>query len=210
MKHPVTIQIGRRHLLLVGAALVVLLLIAPVTVWAVMFTDVPAGHTHAAGIGYAADKGIALGYADGTYKPDNPITRGQMATFMYRSSGNDPATAPSVNAAMLGGKQVGQLVAAGIHVTRGAGDAPVVDRWFNNVNGAAPTIGGSGGSYDIDVGFATNTRFALAVVDTNFVDTRDAFATVSTPGGNIVRVRIWDVSAAAQAPAEFWVYVYGS
>lgn len=166
-----------------------ILLVALPAIALAAFSDVPVTHTHFAGVTFVEQKGITTGYSDGTYRPDNPVTRGQMATFIHRTSG--------------------VLVPAGIHVTRGAADAPVVQRWFNNVNGVAPTISGSGGSYDIDMGFPVTTRFVSVTVDTNFVDTRDAFATVSTPGGNIVRVRIHDVSVNGQAPAEFFVNVLG-
>jgi hypothetical protein len=49
----------------------------------------------------------------------------------------------------------------------------------------------------------------MCAVDTNYVDTRDAHCTISTPGGDLVRVRIYDASVGGQAAAEFWVMVYG-
>jgi hypothetical protein len=48
------------------------------------FSDV-AGSTHRAGIDAVAEAGIAGGYADGTFRPDLPVTRGQMATFLTRA-----------------------------------------------------------------------------------------------------------------------------
>ncbi len=63
------------------------------------FDDVPPGHTHEAGIEYLVDTGITQGCDSDSYCPEDSLTRAQMATFLYRSSGNDPATSPSVNAA---------------------------------------------------------------------------------------------------------------
>jgi hypothetical protein len=45
------------------------------------FTDV-AGTTHEAGIAAVTTAGIARGYADGTYRPQAALTRGQMATLL--------------------------------------------------------------------------------------------------------------------------------
>lgn len=47
------------------------------------FTDVD-GDTHATAILAAADAGIAGGYQDGTYRPEQPVIRAQMATFLAR------------------------------------------------------------------------------------------------------------------------------
>ncbi len=47
------------------------------------FTDI-AGTTHEKSIIWAVDNGITVGYADGTFKPNNPNTRGQMTTFLNR------------------------------------------------------------------------------------------------------------------------------
>ncbi|CAN5553468.1 hypothetical protein BH20ACT2_BH20ACT2_21610 [soil metagenome] len=74
------------------------------------FSDVPAGSTHEAGIGYVADRGITTGCRDGSvFCPNDALSRDQMATFLYRASGNDPATPPSVNAATFGGLTAAQL-----------------------------------------------------------------------------------------------------
>lgn len=45
------------------------------------FADI-LGTTHAAAIVAVTEAGIAGGYPDGTYRPDHPVTRGQMATFL--------------------------------------------------------------------------------------------------------------------------------
>lgn len=51
------------------------------------FRDVSAGHTHARGIAQIAERGIARGAADGTYGPDRPVTREQMATLLSAARG---------------------------------------------------------------------------------------------------------------------------
>lgn len=48
------------------------------------FTDVPCSYWAAAFIEELANRGITAGYADGTYRPANAITRAQMATFLTR------------------------------------------------------------------------------------------------------------------------------
>ena len=153
------------------------------------FSDVNPGDWFYNDVQWLDSNGITTGYADGTYRPNNNVIRSEMAAFLHR--------------------EAGALVAAGVHIKRGAGNAPYVADWFNNVNGVAPTISGAGGSYDINVGFTATDRFVMCAVDTNYVDTRDAFCTTSAPGGNTARVRIYDISAGGEAPAEFWLLVYG-
>ena len=48
------------------------------------FTDVPAGTWYTDGVEWAASRGIVLGYGDGTYGPDKPVTREQVAVILYR------------------------------------------------------------------------------------------------------------------------------
>lgn len=50
----------------------------------VPFDDVAAGSELADAVAWAAACGVAEGYGDGTFRPDVPISREQMATFMYR------------------------------------------------------------------------------------------------------------------------------
>jgi hypothetical protein len=104
---------------------------------------------------------------------------------------------------------------AGFHTVRSSETAvPTIDKWFNAVNGVGPTLTGGDGEFDVNVGFRTGRAFALCSVDTNYVDTRDALCTVSTPFRKVVRVRIWDTGTQDGAPheqnAEFWVLVYGA
>jgi hypothetical protein len=44
-----------------------------------------ASHPHAASIGAVMAAGVATGFADGTYRPDLPVSRDQMASFLVRA-----------------------------------------------------------------------------------------------------------------------------
>ncbi|HET6261789.1 MAG TPA: S-layer homology domain-containing protein, partial [Chloroflexia bacterium] len=57
------------------------------TVCAVAFTDVPLNHTFYANIKCLACRGILSGYSDGTFRPNNDITRGQIAKVVSNAAG---------------------------------------------------------------------------------------------------------------------------
>lgn len=108
----------RRLLVLLALTAAVAAIIATASTMVAMaasdrFDDVPDGYAHEDGVEFVADAGVTVGcVADGSeYCPNDPVTRGQMGTFMHRLSGNDPDTAPSVNAATLQGQSPDQLVA---------------------------------------------------------------------------------------------------
>ncbi|MBI5156346.1 S-layer homology domain-containing protein [Candidatus Peregrinibacteria bacterium] len=48
------------------------------------FTDVPAGSYYDSAIGEMVQEGIIRGFEDGTFKPDEPATRGQIAVLLKR------------------------------------------------------------------------------------------------------------------------------
>jgi|GEM_PF-1267145 len=48
------------------------------------FTDVPAGSWCADAVYWAAEKGIVTGYGDGTFRPNDRVTRQQLAAMLYR------------------------------------------------------------------------------------------------------------------------------
>ena len=61
-------------------------LVVPTTVWAATtFNDVPPGHTFATDIAWMANTGVAKGYNDGGYHPNDPVTRQAMAAFIHRA-----------------------------------------------------------------------------------------------------------------------------
>lgn len=49
------------------------------------FPDVPFDHPRHDDIEFLAERGIITGYGDGTYKPDQPVTRGELAAFIART-----------------------------------------------------------------------------------------------------------------------------
>ena len=49
-----------------------------------IFPDVPAGSYYDDAIGVMYEQGIITGYEDGKFKPDDPLTRGQIAVIMQR------------------------------------------------------------------------------------------------------------------------------
>ena len=51
------------------------------------FTDVPVSHPQCAQIQYAKNLGILTGYADGTFRPGNPMTRQAFAAVAIRTWG---------------------------------------------------------------------------------------------------------------------------
>ena len=48
------------------------------------FSDVAPGAYYASAVSWASANGIVNGYTDGTFRPNNLITREQMAAFLYR------------------------------------------------------------------------------------------------------------------------------
>ncbi|HUF31680.1 MAG TPA: S-layer homology domain-containing protein, partial [Acidimicrobiales bacterium] len=53
------------------------------------------GNTHEGNINDAAEEGIALGFQDGTFRPDSDVTRGQMASFIVREMTTAGAAIPT-------------------------------------------------------------------------------------------------------------------
>ena len=49
------------------------------------FADVPAGSYYEDAVAWAAETGVTTGTGANTFSPDDPCTRGQIVTFLYRA-----------------------------------------------------------------------------------------------------------------------------
>lgn len=59
------------------------------------FIDVPATHPFAAEIEWAAAQGLAVGHADGTFRPAATTTRQELVAFHHRQVGSPPVVLPA-------------------------------------------------------------------------------------------------------------------
>ncbi len=60
---------------------------------AALFTDVPSGYWAHDAIARAVSLGLIAGYADGTFRPGDPVTRAQFTLMLYRLAGEPAVTA---------------------------------------------------------------------------------------------------------------------
>ncbi len=60
--------------------------------WAFQFPDVSADHWAAAQINDLSDKGVIVGYPDGTFKPDANVTRAEFASMAIKALGQEHAS----------------------------------------------------------------------------------------------------------------------
>lgn len=127
------------------------------------FNDVPDSSPFAEAVTYVRDSGITAGCLDGTvYCPGNPVTREQMAAFLYRASGNDPDVAPSVNASALDGFAVNRFALGTLEVLGGyvdgvgvavcPGNSTFAGGGFQQDPGQTRTVLTSAGAVDPETG----------------------------------------------------------
>jgi S-layer homology domain len=64
-------------------------------VCSIQFTDVPQGSTFYSYIQCLVCKGIVSGYPDGTFRPNNPVTRGQAAKMIANAAGYGDSIPPT-------------------------------------------------------------------------------------------------------------------
>lgn len=87
------------------------------------FSDVPAGQWYTGFVERIAQMGISTGYADGTFRPQTPTSRGEMALFLIRALGLSPrshaGTFSDVGPGAFFTEAVEAIAAAGI--TNGCG-----------------------------------------------------------------------------------------
>lgn len=126
----------RRTLGVVALAVAVAVVssVSTTVVWANHgFPDVPGSSPHHANISWAVGNDITEGFTDGTYRPAQPVSRAQMATFLRRLSAQftvvssdsvvpaglsvwaSSATCPSGQRPIAGGVNHGSATAALTH-----------------------------------------------------------------------------------------------
>ncbi len=160
------------------------------------FPDVPTGYWAYDHVEYAHAHNVVGGYPNGTYGPLIPVTRDQMAVFVYRA-----AIQPSGAVVVL----------AGPAVTAVDTGAAGYDGWSSADAGAAADPGNAyvgfdavkAPSADIDVTFelrnaATPTTAATGAYTADVTITAaevDAAATAAGASGNPYLYATWDISA---------------
>jgi hypothetical protein len=103
MRISITVELRRPARRYVALLLGVLVLGIPAVALASdRFIDVPDGHPFHEDIDWLADYGITTGFSDGTYRPNDPVTRQAVAAFLHRFSNEfewvDTAVDPDASA----------------------------------------------------------------------------------------------------------------
>ena len=83
------------------AAVTILVLGTGVVFAAHQYSDVPDSNIYHSDVDWLTDNGISNGYGDGTYGPNDFVTRGQMAAFFHRYDNNLGAPTPESGGAMV-------------------------------------------------------------------------------------------------------------
>jgi hypothetical protein len=82
-----------------------------------VFPDVDPSGPFAVAIGWLVETGVTTGFADGSFRPTEPVTRQSMAAFLWRLAGSPaatPAVFPDVDPSSEFAAPVGWLVTAGV------------------------------------------------------------------------------------------------
>ena len=131
-----------------------------------MFSDVSEMHAFRADINCLAYYGVTIGYGDGTFRPENDVSRGEMVLFMERAAGIAGADAEAVvgDFAMSGSDPVHRgdmaLLIARLLASATSGESPV--NVTNNADGTFAVSGVSGDAWDY---FADSRRSQNRVHD---------------------------------------------
>lgn len=157
---------------------------------------------HQPGVSFVADAGVTTGCGDGTiFCPNDPVTRQQMATFLYRLSGHAPGIDPSVNAAELDGHTADDLKVP----------AELLPIAHGRIGTGGEAIHGTGnftGSWN-----STFNRYEIAIDDVNYhVNTHSTLVTPICNDYAVVRTTsaqgslTVDYSGGVQCQFAFVVY----
>ena len=85
------------------------------------FTDVPEGQWYSKAVAWAAENGIAGGYGDGRFGPNDLITREQLAAMLYRFGGS-PLTTGDVS----GFRDAGEIGSYALDALRWAAEQNII------------------------------------------------------------------------------------
>nr|WP_287393414.1 S-layer homology domain-containing protein [Candidatus Microthrix sp.] len=105
------------------------------------FNDVPAGHFAGTAVGWLVGAGITSGTSPGTYSPSQPVTRAQMAVFLWRAAGGPTRWGPRVqrrSAGHFAGTAVGWLVGDRITSGTSPGRYSPIEHGHPRTNGRLP------------------------------------------------------------------------
>ena len=142
--------------------------------------DVEPGTTHAAGIAYVLEAGIAQGFDDGTFGPRLDITRGQLATMLTAAFDLPPAPPdfPDVSSDSTHAEGIGAAAAAGIvegydDGTFGPGELVTREQLASMLFRALGLEAGGGHEFADVVDGATHTPAIRAVAAAGIVEGYD-------------------------------------
>ena len=102
------------------------------------FDDVPAGQYYSDAVAWAVDAGVTTGTSDTTFHPGRPVTRAEIATFLFRVEGEPPTDVEA------GGSCGGPT--GGSFDDSFDGDGPLLGYTTNNAS-ALPDVSRTDGRY---------------------------------------------------------------
>lgn len=134
------------------------------------FRDVAAGDYYREAVEWAVEKGITSGVGNGLFAPNQPCTRAQIVTFLWRAAGSPEPKAANSFADVAAGSYYAKAVAWAVEngITSGTGDGKFSPdatctraqaMTFLYRASGAPAISGNAAFNDV----ATNAYYAAAV-----------------------------------------------
>lgn len=142
------------------------------------FTDTP-GTAHEAAINWLAEAGVTSGCSDGAFCPDAPVTRGQMASFLRRLSGQDPAVPASVDAATVDGFTAEELRGGSAALGQAHSTAPATIAEYAPRSTSVPVV-----QLSVDVPAGTDQMVQLLITYDESYSTTKSFTPDCGSGGD--------------------------
>jgi len=191
----------RRFVILASIAILTITVLAvflvPTALASHIFPDVPDSHWAHDYISWLFNNGITSGFPDGTYRPDNNVTRAEMAVFLQQVAGAGTA-GPVTDADMLDGVDSSAFLQQGDRFTT----AWVVvdsDADIRRQSGGFIVIKGVVGVYNVDHPNIDESAVGFAVSSYNRpgVGTTPAVVTLFANNAAGFNVRTYDTSGTA-------------